>query len=100
MPDRNHVREGRESSPLRLGPLAEDPFRDPAINRQIVTDVLRVNSAWLHWNAEGGEGSFDDRIVTTLVDTLDIHAQALLKAVDRDSVVPAYVKHLQRVGSC
>jgi hypothetical protein len=93
MPDRK-----RRESAVRIGPLEEDPFSDPATNRQIVEDVARIQSAWLNWNAEGGQGSFDDQIVTTLVDTLDAHAKALLKAVDRDSLVPAYVKHLRRVG--
>jgi hypothetical protein len=94
MPDRK-----RRESAVRIGPVEEDPFSDPAINRQIVTDVLRLESAWLDWNAEGGEGSFDDRIVTTLVDTLDAHAKALLKAVDRDSSVPEYLKDVRRVGA-
>jgi hypothetical protein len=79
--------------------VEQDPFSDVGINAQIVADISRIGSAWLEWNAEPGEGTFDDKIVETLVSTLDAHANAVLKAVTRETQLPEYMKHLRRVGS-
>jgi hypothetical protein len=78
--------------------VEQDPFSDSSINMQIVADVSRVGSAWLEWNAEPTEGSFEDKIAETLVGTLDAHANALLRAVNRPEELPGYMKHLRRVG--
>lgn len=78
--------------------VEQDPFNDPRINAQIVADVSRIASAWLKWNAEPREGSFDDKITETIVSTLDAHASALLRGVSRDAHLPEYMTHLRRVG--
>jgi hypothetical protein len=95
------MQENRDvSGSPQLGDTVEqDPFSDASINAQIAADVLRIGSAWLEWNAEPVEGTFDDKITETLVNTLDAHANALLRAVKRDAQLPEYMKHLRRVGS-
>jgi hypothetical protein len=79
-------------SPQLGGAVEQDPFSDASINAQIVADVSRIGAAWLEWNAEPRQGTFDDKITETLVSTLDAHANALLRAVKRDA-------KLQKVGS-
>src|SRR5207237_7123612 len=73
------------------------PWSDETINAQIVTEVLRIQTAFLEWSAKPEEGSFDDKITETLVGTLDAHAKALLTALNRETEMPAYGNHLRRI---
>jgi len=77
----------------------EDPFSNERINDQIRSEVSRIASAWLASNSDPEEGSFDDRIVETLVGTLDAHAKVLLTTVDRETRLSQYLKHVRQVGA-
>jgi DNA-binding transcriptional regulator YiaG len=80
--------------------MARSPFDNPEIQKRIVADVSRIQSAWLEWNdAERTTGDYDTRMVKTLVKVLDVHARAYLNAVDGDSRVPEYRYRLRRDGS-
>jgi len=78
--------------------VSNDTFSNPAIDKRILADVARIQSAWLHWIAEASEGDFDSKIIETLVETLDAHARAYLGALDRENLLPEYNACLRRVG--
>src|SRR6266496_4462512 len=78
--------------------VSNDTFSNPAIDKRILADVARIQSAWLQWIAEASEGDFDSKIIETLVETLDAHARAYLGALDRENLLPEYNACLRRVG--
>jgi hypothetical protein len=79
--------------------MADDLFNNPAINARIAAGVLRIQSDLLDWNAEPKEPDLDSKIVTAMVETLDVHARAYIEAVNHNGLLRRYTDKLRRVGS-
>ncbi len=79
--------------------MVTDPFSNQAIEAQIKVDVARIRAGWLEWNAEAADGSLDEKIVETLVATLNAHARGYIRAVDRTPQISEYLSRLRQVGN-
>jgi hypothetical protein len=87
------------SQGIAEGAMADDPFFDPEINRQIVAKILRLQAASLEWDANPAGRGFADHIVDPLVEALDAHAGAYLRKVASEELISQYGKYIRRVGS-
>src|SRR5437667_6140191 len=78
--------------------MSNSSFDTPAIQDRIIAAVSRVQSAWLRWCASPTNGRFDDKMVETLVKTLDAHARAYLVAVKHKGLLREYQERIRETG--
>jgi hypothetical protein len=87
------------SQGIAEGAMADNPFSDPEINRQIEAKILRLQAASLEWDDNPDGRSFDDHIVETAVESLNAHAEPILRKVDCEDRKNQYVRYIRGVGS-
>lgn len=83
---------------LREQLMNDSPLDLPDIQTRILKQVLQVQSAWQEWCANPTEEGFSDKLVETLVATLDAHAQGYLSAVNSRGLLSEYSVRLRSTG--
>jgi len=78
--------------------MTPSAFDSAVIQARILREVARIRSKHLDWCANPIEGTLTEKIVQNLVETLDVHAQALLPAVDCRNLIAPYLNRLRSVG--
>lgn len=75
----------------------DDPFRDPAIQTRIATEVSRILGKLDRLVSVPGGGASDDQVLEAFGALFDVHASAYLTALNHESALASYTTLLQKV---
>lgn len=76
----------------------QSPFEDPSLQRRVEAAVAEVRSRWVNWLANPADGDLNTKIVDTLVETLDAHAELYLERVHPSDAIQPFLAALRSAG--